>query len=210
MTVRDGELLSQAHTLKGTFWNTTEFGHFDIDDEDKKLSGFIGYGNNSVFAYGSISVPQDIISFIETSGFKEMDSDEFGDGGILFDNTVRAAEVFQSRIYFAGDFIHPSGPYQNLVTASLAIGTDSTDDPTFGDAVKINVFENQLIVDYQNLQEDIKISLYNMSGQFQKSFVLTTSDGQHLEDLSQLHSGAYIYQVSDGQQMDAGKIVLIE
>ncbi len=200
-----GEPVTFVHKLILNQWVTSGFGLLDTNIDPPGILGFMTSGNRT-FIYGNVAVPE--FSFVVTAGFMMLgDGGTNSDKGILFDNIVTAAIPFQEHIYFAGDFVHPSGPYEGLVKATR-LGLDDTHELGEDFSVSINLNSGQLTVRHVGNEDKLIFSLFEINGQLINSFPLS-KDGTTVKT-AELISGSYIYQVTDGKNMSSGLTVLTD
>lgn len=195
------------------FWEFDMFGQLDQDEGENRVHGFMEH-NGTIYGYGDITP---YISLVYSNGFIRVGG-EFGgstgqwDGlGALFDKSVRAADVFQEEIYFAGDFSTISSSSTNSEFNGLAkspfLGeSNSVEEGVFVDN-KIQIFnvENQLNIRYENLGENTILNLFNLQGQILKSINLPQGSQELVVGLFDWSSGMYVYQILNKKGKQAGK-----
>ncbi|MFK8007249.1 MAG: T9SS type A sorting domain-containing protein [Saprospiraceae bacterium] len=197
-------LLNGEHNmgvLKAGLWENIPFAHLDAFNENK-VHGFFEM-NEGIYSYGNI-IP--IFSMIYSQGF-------IGVGGSLtyggtFDKTVRAVEVFQDEVYFAGDFTQVSNSsfFDGLVKSPFSTQSNISKEGIFVKN-KIQIFntENQLNIRYENLGKNATMNLFNMQGQILKSINLPQGSQELEVGLSSWAGGMYVYQVVNEAGKQAGK-----
>jgi hypothetical protein len=198
--------------LEGGGFNYEMFQQLDADDGENRFHGFVEH-NEAIYAYGDI-VPY--ISLISSVGFIQVGGDFSSQGqweglGAQFNKSVRAAEVFQEEIYFAGDFTTISSSLTNsefngLVKSPFTGETNSVKEGVFEEN-KIQIFnvENQLNIRYENLGKNTTLNLFNLQGQILKSINLPQGSQEMAIGLSDWSSGMYVYQVVNDKGKQAGK-----
>jgi len=195
------------------FWEFEMFEQLDASEGENRFHGFVEH-NGTVYGYGDITP---YISLVFSRGFVRVGG-EFGgsigqwDGlGALFDLSVRAAEVFQEEIYFAGDFTTISSSSTSSEFNGLAkspfMGESNSVEEGFFVKNKIQIFnvENQLNIRYENLEKNTTLNLYNLQGQILKSINLLPGSQELEVGLSDWSSGMYVYQVVNNKGKQAGK-----
>jgi len=162
-----------------------------------KVSGFVGDGE-TVYIYGEI---MDLYSLIGQTGFVDLN----GDKGVGFDAVVRAAVVFQDRVYFGGDFTRPEG--DGLVSAAVETGGgDATQDLELTQTFEVSAYDGKLHVSYKALDEDSVFSLYDYNGKIIDSFSLQKGESRITKSYAALKEGFCVYQIQKGNRMTAGKL----
>jgi len=195
------------------FWEFNMFEQIDYDQGENRIHGFMEH-NGTIYSYGDI---QPFFSTVWSKGFVAVGGDfgvggGWGDGlGALFDRSVRAAEVFQEEIYFAGDFTTISFSNTNSIFNGLAKSpftgeTNFVEEGIF-EKNKIQIFnaENQLNIRYENLGKNATLNLFNLQGQLLKSINLPQGSQDLEVGLSSWAGGMYVYQVMNEEGKQAGK-----
>jgi hypothetical protein len=190
--------------LKAGLWDNVVFAHLDGFSENK-VYGFFEI-NEGIYNYGNITP---IFSFTYSQGF-------IGIGGTTtyggtFDKTVRAVEVFQEEVYFAGDFTQVSNSsfFDGLVKSPFSTQSNISQEGVFKKN-KFQIFnvENQLNIRYENLGENATLNLFNLQGQVLRSINLLQGSQELAIGLSDWSGGMYIYQVVNDEGKQAGKFYL--
>ena len=196
------------------FWEFNMFEQIDYDQGENRIHGFLEH-NGTIYSYGDI---QPFFSSVWSKGFVAVGGDfgvagiGWGDGlGALFDKSVRAAEVFQEEIYFAGDFTTISysstnSTFNGLTKSPFTGETNSVEEGVF-EKNKIQIFnvENQLNIRYENLGKNATLNLFNLQGQILRSINLPPGSQELEVGLSSWSGGMYVYQVVNEEGKQAGK-----
>lgn len=192
------------------FWEFNMFEQLGYDEGENRVHGFVEH-NGTIYGYGDI---QPFFSTVWSRGFVAVGGEfgsQWGGLGALFDKSVRAAEVFQEEIYFAGDFTSISFSLTNSDFAGLAkspfLGeTNSVEEGVF-EKNKIQIFnvENQLNIRYENLGKNATMNLFNLQGQILKSINLPQGSHELEVELSSWSGGMYVYEVVNENGKQAGK-----
>lgn len=192
------------------FWEFNMFEQIDYDEGENRVHGFMEH-NGTIYSYGDI---QPFFSTIWSKGFVAVGGDfGFGLGGLgaLFDKSVRAAEVFQEEIYFAGDFtsvlFSSTNSEFNGLAKSPFMGVTNLVETGVFEKNKIQIFnvENQLNIRYENLGKNSTLNLFNLQGQILKSINLPRGSQELEVGLSSWSGGMYVYQVVNEEGKQAGK-----
>ncbi len=192
------------------FWEYNMFEQIGYDEGENRIHGFMEH-NGTIYGYGDI---QPFFSTVMAKGFVAVGGDfGFGLGGLgaFFDKSVRAAEVFQEEIYFAGDFTSVSFSLTNSEFNGLAkspfTGESSSVEKGVFEKNKIQVFnvENQLNIRYENLGKNATMNLFNLQGQLLKSINLPQGSQELEVGLSSWSGGMYVYQVVNEEGKQSGK-----
>ncbi len=196
--------------LTAGFWEFSMFEQIGYTEGENRIHGFMEH-NGTIYSYGDI---QPFFGMILSKGFVVVGGDYgFGLGGLgtLFDKSVRAAEVFQDEIYFAGDFTtilfsNSNSEFNGLARSPYLGITNSVEEGVF-EKNKIQIFnaENQLNIRYENLEENTTLNLFNLQGQILKSINLPKGSQELEVGLSDWSSGMYVYQVVNDKGKQAGK-----
>ena len=192
------------------FWEYNMFEQIGYDEGENRVHGFIEH-NGTIYSYGDI---QPFFSMVWSKGFVAVGGD-FGSGwgglGALFDKSVRAAEVFQEEIYFAGDFTSilfssTNSEFNGLAKSPFLGETNSVEEGVF-EKNKIQIFnaENQLNIRYENLGKNTTLNLFNLQGQLLRSINLPQGSHDLEVGLSSWPGGMYVYQVVNEEGKQAGK-----
>ena len=203
--LEDDKLISRIHVLTINQWLLAPYSSFN-EQESPRVLGLVEDDGN-IFAFGNISYGSDIIAFTLTAGFMMLESgSQQGDEGINFDNVVRAAVPFQDHFYFAGDFIHPSGPFENMVKASrVAGGGSSTDDLSTELSITTTMRDGQMTIKHNKTFGPLSFSLFDIQGRLVDSFALDAS-GLTIREVH-FPAGKYVYQAQNKNRMQAGVIM---
>lgn len=205
------DTLENLGILNAGFWEYGWFIQLNSSIGENRFHGFVEH-NESIFAFGDI-VPY--WSFIASQGFVlvggEPNHNVQPGLGAVFNKPVRAAEVFQDEIYFAGDFtsVLSSSNYSELnglAKSPFEIGTNTIREGVFENRIiQIYNYENQLQVRYENLEKNTILHLFNLQGQLLKIINLPQGNQDLSIGLSEWPSGMYVYQVFNDTGKQSGK-----
>jgi len=203
----DLEHLFGIYTINFWSWKTSAL--LDEDNSTEIANGFIAY-NDNVYAYGNINVPPIFVGDF-TSGFMRIyNGNNSGQDGTNFDKTVRACEVFQDNIYFAGDFTWAGSPNNTFDGLVYSPYEGVTGIHEIGENNQLNISSNnkQLQVQYTNLEKEMQLNLYNANGQLMDTFILERGAASVNEDISNYIDGVYFYEaINEGTRL-SGKLAV--
>ncbi len=185
-------------------WNTWPLAPIDATFMTPLVHGFIERDGN-VFAYGNISNRPVIGTY--SNGFvriKSSGNDQAADGA-YFDKTVRAAEVFQDHVYFAGDFTSSNGgnSFNGLTYSSLSPVTSVEHNQEF--PIDVYSHNKQLYINYHQLNQDTELKVYTVQGTLVCTLSLASGAGSLQEDLSRFADGIFVFEMTDGAHRSTGK-----
>ena len=188
-------------------WEFDMFEQLDTDNGEDRFHGFVEH-NETIYGYGDITP---YLGQVLSHGFIRVGGEDGSSGkelGAQFDRSVRASEVFQQEIYFAGDFTtvnssNANSNFNGLTKSSFVEDVNSIEEGFFVKN-KIQIFnvENKLNIRYENLGENTTLNIFNLQGQILESINLEKGN-QDLEiGLSHWSGGMYVFQAinKDGKQ----------
>ena len=179
------------------------------------IHGFFEF-NEEFFAYGDVTNTSPVVISVGTynAGFVGLHTNTTNglSGGAVFDKTVRAIEAFQGVAYFAGDFTEVStgwggssgGTFNGLVNSPLD-GITSSENISITKQIQIYHASEKLYVNYEDLQNNAALNIYNLQGQILKTFNLQAGAANEIFDLSDWTSGMYVYQIVNKEGQQSGK-----
>ena len=133
-------------------------------------------------------------------------------GGAVFDKSVRATAVFQNYVYFAGDFnTVSSGGWGsgnvdfNGLTYSSLDGVTSVENNLITKQMQIYHSSGKLYVNYEDLENNADLNIYNLQGQILKTINLQEGTASEVFNLPEWTSGMYVYQIANEQGQQSGK-----
>ena len=191
------------------FWNSRNLEQLDNSPGAgaSTIRGFVEH-NGRIYAYGNIAnVP---LLGIFSTGLVQVGSVNINggnQGGSNFDRTVRACEVFQNNVYFAGDFTwagSDTNTFNGMAYSPLEISSATENNNNF--PIDIYTANKQLHIQYENLSKSTQLQVYNLQGRLVHSLTLDSGAATLQEDLSHLNEGVFVYELTDGNTRSSAKI----
>ncbi|MFT4663540.1 MAG: hypothetical protein ACI8YQ_000646 [Polaribacter sp.] len=187
-------------------WDHLQLNRLDPTITTSLVHGYIEK-NGVIYTYGNIS-NQPILG-INSEGLVYIG---FTSGNVTnarganFDKTVRACEVFQDNVYFAGDFTTSDGSnsFNGLTYSSLGPLTSVKNNNEI--PVDIYSHNKQLYINYNNLDQETELKVYTIQGTLVCTLSLASGAGAIQEDLSRFADGVFVYELSDGERRSTGKL----
>ena len=194
-------------------WETRNISRLDTSNTEELVNGFIRH-LDKYYIYGNIigNVTLSTTSYGLTQIGGLFNNDQNAGGGASFDNLVRACEVFQNNLYFAGDFTKVYNNYDGVVPLNgLAYSPmDGLTSTVESQKSNINIYSNskQLHIKYEDLSNQTQLMVYNLQGQVIESYTLNVGAADLQKDLSHFSDGVYFYQLVDGESRYSGKLAV--
>ncbi len=201
---------STMNTYLNNQWFSEGMERSDTTAQSKIFNGFVEL-NSRYYAYGNLLPPPfSMVAFRNVMNVSIWGGLPGSSFGTRFDGEVRASEVFQNHIYFAGNFTwagDESNPFDGLVQSPFADSPNSTDEASF---TNVNIYCNnkQLHINYDDLSNQTQLLVYNLQGQAIESYTLSTGAADLQKDLSRFSEGVYFYQLVDGDSRYSGKLAV--
>ncbi|MEM6965296.1 MAG: T9SS type A sorting domain-containing protein [Bacteroidota bacterium] len=179
----------------------------DLTNHQSRIHGFLEH-NQVIYAFGNIQYVPIIGTYatglVQIGG---INFSSFNAPGGAFDQIVRAAEVFQDHIYFAGDFTTAANAPMNGLTYSPFDGppTSTYEGALTEKNIQVFNYENQLHIQYENLNSNSTLHLFNLQGQMVRTIALPSGTQQVEVNLADWAGGMYVYQVVSKHGKQAGK-----
>ena len=208
-----GGLVGDEYSLSvmtAGLWEYSWLAQLDAVDGDGLIHGFLEF-DDQFFVYGDISNQPLVGTY--TDGFVRLYSNNpFGSAdGAVFNKTIRAAESFQGEAYFAGDFTQVStgwgtngGEFKGLVRSPLD-GVSSSNENLITKEIQIYHASGKLYVNYEDLENQADLNIYNLQGQAIKTINLQKGAANEIFDLPEWAAGTYVYQIVNQQGQQSGK-----
>ncbi|GAB4494270.1 MAG: hypothetical protein OHK0019_20170 [Saprospiraceae bacterium] len=187
--------------LKGGLW----FEKYCYPLGDNMIHGFTELDDANLIAYGGFAYDAFIIGAGAVTFHEE---DVYPSGYLMADNTVRAMLRFQEEIYVAGDFTTMFNQnYPGMVRVKLEYVP--TDNPKQNLQVNVVPTPNHLIINYEDLEQEANLMVYDLQGRPIATQTLQPGDGQWtLDAQSDWASGLYVWHLENADGKKVGKWIV--
>ncbi len=172
---------------------------------DNTVHGFMELNDQTLTAYGGFIVGgltygRGAAHFYEDSTFPE--------GYLIADSTVRAMLRFNDEVYVAGDFKKMFNQnYPGMVRIKLE--SVPTDNPGDQFPVKVVATPDRLRINYQGLEQEADLIVYDLQGRPLARQTLPFGDGEWtLDAQSDWANGLYVWHLENANGRKVGKWVV--
>lgn len=199
--------------LEAGLWNHLDENYIVMDSLESShfIGGYIEW-EDRVYMYGGFMY----YPFVGTFGNGLVDvTNVYTDGVADFQGGgVRAAAIYQDELYFAGDFNVISGGWSgpnislNNITKTTLSPITSIDAIEDEEHVKVYYANQMLNIEYQQLNQDALLTIYDITGKAIHKVNLTLGSQSSNIDLSDLPKGAYVVSIQSEGMLQSEMIAV--
>ncbi len=185
------------------------FPNYRLGPLDGSMADTLGIDNHPIakFRYVQDTLDDFKIEFVDLSYFRpEEYSWDFGDGDTSTDENP--THIFDGNGVYDVCLTVSNENSSNTICRTIMMGTTSVGDELLQADISLfpNPVKDDMILSFHDyIPRDAELILYDIQGR--KSGTLSLRSGMNMVDLSELHTGMYLYQIVDNNQvLKSGKL----